>query len=150
MIEKGYFMVDKMHITWEEFHQHTKHLAQKIKNNGDYNKIIAISRGGLIPAGIIAYELDIRDTQAINISSYDGEKQRQLGDIKIDANVGDVDEKTLVVDDLSDTGTTFKLIRQLFPKATLAAVYAKPVGLNYVDVYSLDIPDKWIVFPWDI
>ena len=58
--------------------------------------------------------------------------------------------KNANVDDLSDTGTTFKLIRVLFPKATLAAVYAKPVGLNYVDIYSLDIPDKWIVFPWDI
>ena len=62
-------MVDKVYITWNEFHQHAKILASKIKESGKYNKIIAISRGGLLPAGILSYELDIRNTQAIKISS---------------------------------------------------------------------------------
>lgn len=143
-------MVEKVHISWEEFHQHTKLLAQKIRAHGTYNKIIAISRGGLLPAGVISYELDIRNTQAINISSYDGERQRTIEEIVIKADIGEVDEQTLVIDDLTDTGTTFRLVKQLFPKATLAAVYAKPKGKKDVDIYGADIPDKWIVFPWDI
>ena len=143
-------MVEKVHISWEEFHQHTKLLAQKIKANGTYNKIIAISRGGLLPAGVISYELDIRNTQAINISSYDGERQRTIEEIVIKADIGEVDEQTLIIDDLTDTGTTFRLVKQLFPKATLTAVYAKPKGKKDVDIYGVDIPDKWIVFPWDI
>lgn len=143
-------MVEKIHITWNEFHQHTKDLAAKIKKSGKYNKIIAISRGGLFPAGILSYELDIRNTQTINISSYDGEKQREDEAVVIDTYVGEIDEHTLVVDDLSDTGKTIKLLRQMFPKAKIVTVYAKPTGSVYVDIYARDIPDKWLVFPWDI
>lgn len=143
-------MTNKIYIKWEEFHQDTKKLCQKIKQSGEYNKIVAISRGGLLPAGILAYELDIRNTQAINISSYDGDKQRSLEDVEICANVGTVDEKTLIVDDLSDTGTTFKLLRSRFPNARYVTVYAKPKGQCVVDIFSREMPDEWLVFPWDL
>lgn len=142
-------MTNKIYIKWEEFHQDTKNLCQKIKQSGEYNKIVAISRGGLLPAGILAYELDIRNTQAINISSYDGDKQRSLEDVEICDNVGAVDEKTLIVDDLSDTGTTFKLLRSRFPNARYVTVYAKPKGQSVVDIFSREMPDEWLVFPWD-
>lgn len=142
-------MTNKIYIKWEEFHQDTKKLCQKIKQSGEYNKIVAISRGGLLPAGILAYELDIRNTQAINISSYDGDKQRSLEDVEICDNVGTVDEKTLIVDDLSDTGTTFKLLRSRFPNARYVTVYAKPKGQSVVDIFSREMPDEWLVFPWD-
>lgn len=142
-------MTNKLYIKWDEFHQDTKKLCQKIKQSGEYNKIVAISRGGLLPAGILAYELDIRNTQAINISSYDGDKQRSLEDVEICDNVGIVDEKTLIVDDLSDTGTTFKLLRSRFPNARYVTVYAKPKGQSVVDIFSREMPDEWLVFPWD-
>lgn len=142
-------MPDKIYISWEEFHRQTKELASAIKAKGSFNKIIAISRGGLLPAGILAYELDIRNSQAINISSYDGDQARRDGEIEISASVGEVDEQTLIVDDLSDTGRTFNLLRPLFPQACYVAVYAKPKGAAVVDIYAADIPDQWIVFPWD-
>ena len=143
-------MIEQIYISWQDFHQHAKQLAQKLKTIREFNKIIAISRGGLIPAGIIAYELDIRNTQAINISSYDGEEQRKAENVVIKADIDDVDEKTLIIDDLSDTGKTFQLVRQLFPQAYLASVYAKPTGTKYVDMHAVAVPDKWLVFPWDI
>lgn len=143
-------MVEKVHISWQDFHNHAKMLAAKIKASGEYDKIIAISRGGLFPAGIISYELDIRNTQAINISSYDGERQRTDDKVMIDAPVEDVDGRTLVIDDLSDTGNTFRLLRKLFPHAKFASVYAKPNGMKDVDIFAAEMPDKWIVFPWDI
>ena len=72
-------MDDKIYINWNEFHQDVKNLCQKIKQTGkEYNKLVAISRGGFIPAGIIAYELNIKNTAVINISSYIGEKQIKL------------------------------------------------------------------------
>ena len=70
-------MTKKIYISWEDFHQHAKELSQKLKAHGKYNKIIAVSRGGLIPAGIIAYELDIRNNEAINFSSYDNDEKRK-------------------------------------------------------------------------
>lgn len=142
-------MTNKIYVNWEEFHQDTINLSQKIKQDGNYNKIVAISRGGLLPAGILAYELDIRNTQAINISSYDGEHQRSLDDVEVCDNVGVVDDKTLIVDDLSDTGSTYKLLRNRFPNARYVTVYAKPKGQSVVDIFSREMPDEWLVFPWD-
>lgn len=142
-------MVEKLYITWEEFHKDTKNLCEKIKSSETkYNKIVAVSRGGLIPAGIVSYELDLRNVEAINVSSYDGERQRE-DNVEFSSNVGIVDEKTLIIDDLSDTGNTYKLLRKAFPKAHLVTVYAKPKGISAVDIYQKDMPDKWIVFPWD-
>ena len=143
-------MPEKLYISWEDFHRHSKTLAAKIKASGEYDKIIAVSRGGLIPAGIISYELDIRNTQAVNISSYDDNKQRTSSEIEIKCEDFKSDQKTLIIDDLSDTGQTFRLLRKMFPLATLASVYTKPQGSKYVDIYAEDIPDAWIVFPWDI
>jgi len=60
-------MPEKLYISWDEFHRHTRELAQKLKAN-NYNKIVAVSRGGLLPAGILAYELNIRNVEVINMS----------------------------------------------------------------------------------
>lgn len=144
-------MTNKLYIKWDEFHQHTKALCQKIKASGEYNKIVAISRGGLIPAGVIAYELDIRNSQAINVSSYDNSYTRRSDDeIEISCSVGDVDEKTLIVDDLSDSGRTFRLLRSIYPQAKYVTVYTKAEGAPVVDIFSEELPDVWIVFPWDV
>ena len=143
-------MSEKYYISWNDFHQDVKALAAKIKTAGTFNKIIAISRGGLLPAGILAYELDIRNSQAINISSYDNDEKRKTEDIEFEAHVGNVDENTLVVDDLADSGRTFEVLRKYYPKATFVTVYAKEKGASQVDVYAEDKPDEWIVFPWDI
>lgn len=142
-------MTNKKYISWDEFHQDTQNLAQTIKNSGDYNRLIAVSRGGLIPAGILAYELDIRNCQAINMSSYDGDKIRADTDIELDAEISGVDEETLIIDDLSDSGRTYRLLRQKFPHGKFVTVYAKPQGVSEVDIYAKTMPDEWIVFPWD-
>lgn len=142
-------MADKLYINWQEFHQDTKALAEKIRAHGKFDKIIAISRGGLIPAGILAYELDIRNSQAINISSYDGENRRAEDQIEVSADIGAVDAATLIVDDLSDTGSTIRLLRRSFPNARYVTVYAKPKGKADVDIFARELPDKWLVFPWD-
>lgn len=144
-------MTKKIYINWSEFHQHTKELCNKIKASGEYNKIVAISRGGLIPAGIIAYELNIRNNEAINFSSYDtNNKRRDDEEIEISGHVGEVDDKTLIVDDLSDTGRTFAILRQVYPQARFVTVYTKEKGASMVDIYAKGLPDDWIVFPWDI
>ena len=143
-------MTDKIHIRWEEFHQDVKTVCKKIKSSGTYNKIVAISRGGLLPAGIIAYELDIRNCHSLNIATYIGGEHRQLERLENLEDAGTVDEKTLIVEDLSDSGQTFHLLRKEFPQARYVSIYSKPAGLNEVDIYARELPDQWIVFPWDI
>lgn len=143
-------MTDKIYIRWDEFHQDVKDVCEKIKNSGTYNKIVAISRGGLIPAGIIAYELDIRNCHAINIATYIGDEHRTLDRFDNLDDVGEINSQTLIIDDLADSGQTFRLLRQEFPKACFVSIYSKPAGLKEVDVYARELPDQWIVFPWDI
>lgn len=143
-------MTDKIYIKWDDFHQSVKKLCTRIKASGEYDKIIAVSRGGLIPAGIVSYELDIRNTQAVNISSYDNNyDRREDKDIELNFNAADADEKTLIIDDLADSGRTFRILRQAYPKAKFVSVYTKEAGKNDVDIYAEKMPDEWIVFPWD-
>ena len=144
-------MDDKIYISWNDFHQDVKNLCKKIKASGQvFNKIVAISRGGFIPAGIIAYELDIRNSAVINISTYVGSKHLKLNEISNPQSVGAVDEKTLIIDDISDSGQTFEIMRRAFPNGKFVTVYAKEKGVNQADIFERQVPEKWIVFPWDI
>src|SRR5574344_1537747 len=143
-------MTDKIFINWADFHQDVKDLASLIKQQKrKISQIVAVSRGGLIPAGILAYELDIRNCETINMSTYDGMEKKDDKDIKIDYHLTKAGAETLIVDDLSDSGRTYKILRQIYPQAFYATVYAKPTGAKEVDIYAKPIPDKWIVFPWD-
>ena len=143
-------MTEKIYISWDDFHQDVKNLVTKIREKGDFNRIIAVCRGGLIPAGILSYELDIRQCDSIKIQSYDHYQSREDGSISVENNLQDIDEKTLIVDDLSDSGRTFQIVQKLFPKAVRACVYCKPRGENVTDIFSRSLPDRWIVFPWDV
>ena len=142
-------MEDKIYITWQEFHQHSKLLAEKIKQDiPSVNQIVAISRGGLIPAGILSYELGVRNCNLINISRYDDNTQRNDADISISTTLSDLSSDTLIVDDLVDSGRTFDILKTLYPNAKKVCVYAKPKGVGSPDLYAQALPDKWVVFPW--
>ena len=144
-------MDDKIYISWEEFHQDVKNLCKKIKDSGQkFNKIVAISRGGFIPAGIVAYELGIRNSAVINISTYVGSKHLKLNEVDHPDSVGKVDEKTLMIDDISDSGQTFEVMRRTFPNGKYVTVYAKERGASQADIFERKFPEKWLVFPWDI
>lgn len=144
-------MTEKLYLSWEDFHKHCRRLAELIKQSGKtYTRILAVSRGGLLPAGILAYELNIRDCETVNMSSYDaGGRRREDGAVELRADKS-ADEQTLVIDDISDSGRTFKLLRQIYPQACFVAVYVKEAGESAVDLFAQKLPDRWLVFPWDI
>ncbi len=140
-------------VSWDQFHRDCKALAWRlIEKRDEWKGIIAITRGGLIPAGIVARELEILLVETIGISSYDDQKQHQTKVIKgIDEKTVGSGEGWLVIDDLVDSGSTAKVIRKMLPKAHLATVYAKPAGEPLVDTYITWVSqDTWIYFPWDI
>lgn len=140
-------------VSWDRFHQDSKALAWRlIEKRDDWKGIIAITRGGLIPAGIVARELEIKTIDTIGISSYDDKTQREAKILKgVDAGLVGDGEGWLVIDDLVDSGNTAKIIRGMLPKAHIATVYAKPAGEPLVDTYVMWVSqDTWIYFPWDI
>lgn len=137
-------------VSWEEFHRHSKALAWRLVEKGNWKGIIAVTRGGLVPAGIIARELDIKLVETFCISSYDHQDQREAKILKSVDDAGDGAD-WLVIDDLVDTGNTAKIIREKLPKAHIATVYAKPAGLPMVDTFITEVSQNtWIHFPWDV
>ena len=114
-----------------------------------FRGIVAISRGGLIPAAIVARELECRLVETISVVSYDEEQQGKPRVIKPASAAGD-GEGFLIVDDLVDSGVTAKLVRELLPRAHFACLYAKPAGKPVADSFVVEVPqDTWILFPWD-
>ncbi|HET8727184.1 MAG TPA: xanthine phosphoribosyltransferase [Alphaproteobacteria bacterium] len=135
-------------VSWEELHRHAKALAWRLADMGPWQGIVAITRGGLVPAAILARELDCRLIDTICVSSYDHQDQREARVLKgIEGN----GEGWLIVDDLVDTGKTAKIVREMLPKAHFATIYAKPAGRPLVDTFVTEVSqDTWIFFPWDI
>src|SRR6218665_228138 len=123
------------YVSWEAFHRASKELAKNLLGR-DFDSIVAVSRGGLVPAAILARELNIRVVDSICVSSYDHDQQRELKILKNSALRDS--PRLLIVDDLVDTGETAKALRELFPTACFVTVYAKPQGKPLVDVYVTD------------
>jgi xanthine phosphoribosyltransferase len=143
-------------VSWDQFHRDARALAWRLAEAGPFAAIVCITRGGLVPAAIVARELNIRVIETFCVSSYAGpgtatelqvlkgvaESIRSLG--------GEGGAGVLIVDDLVDTGKTAKAVREALPKAHFAAVYAKPMGRPMVDTFITEVSqDTWIHFPWD-
>lgn len=135
-------------VTWEQLHRDAKALSWRLLEKGPFTGIIAIARGGLVPAAIIARELDIRLIETLCISSYQWKEQTsQLTVLKAVEGTG---KGWLIIDDLVDTGGTARVVREMLPDAHFATVYAKPEGRPLVDTYVTEVSqDTWILFPWD-
>jgi xanthine phosphoribosyltransferase len=129
-------------------HRNAKALAWRLIADGPWNGIIAVTRGGLVPAAIVARELEIRLIDTVCLASYDDRLQGEMAVLKRVEGDGD---GWLIIDDLVDTGRTAKLVREMLPKAHFATIYAKPAGRPLVDTFITEVSqDTWILFPWDI
>lgn len=136
-------------VSWHDFHDDAKALAEQLhKLEQQWQGIMAVTRGGLVPAAILARELEIRLIETVCIASYDHDEQSELSVLKAPSGDG---EGWVIVDDLVDTGETVKQLRRLYPKAHIATVYAKPKGKALVDTFIEHVDqDTWIQLPWDM
>ncbi len=140
-------------VSWDQFHRDARALAWRLSGHGPFNAVVAVTRGGLVPAAVVARELGVRVIETICVASYEYGKQGDLQVLKsVDkAIVGDEGAKVLIVDDLVDTGATAAVVRRILPKAHFAAVYAKPAGRPLVDTFVTEVSqDTWIYLPWDM
>lgn len=153
--EKGF------HISWDQIHRDSRALAWRLDGKGPdddaWKAVVAITRGGMAPAMIVARELDIRTVDTISVMSYHSgggaaDQRREAKVLKSpDPEMMGDGTGILIVDDLVDSGKTLELVRELFPKAHFATVYAKPEGEPQVDTFITGVSqDTWIFFPWDM
>jgi xanthine phosphoribosyltransferase len=145
------------HVSWEQFHRDARALAWRLAGHGEWQAIVCVTRGGLVPAAIVARELGIRLVETVCVASY--HEYKTQGGLEILKGVtpdlvalgGGEGASILIIDDLVDTGKTARIVRDILPKAHFATVYAKPMGRPLVDTFITEVSqDTWIYFPWDL
>ena len=142
-------------ITWPELHRDARLLSHMLHGKAPWKGIIAVARGGLIPAALVARELDLRLVDTVCVTSYGasatGQTAQARGGVTVLKSFQGDGEGFLLIDDLVDTGGTAQVVRNLMPKAHFATLYAKPQGAHLVDSFIREFrQDEWIHFPWDI
>jgi hypoxanthine phosphoribosyltransferase len=142
-------------LTWERFGSAARELAGSVVDSGyEPEMVIAIARGGLVPAGALAYAIGIKAAGTLNVEFY-SDVEETLPDpvvleplLDTDAVVG---KRLLVVDDVADSGRTLHLVlgllRRHTPEVRSAVLYTKPRTIVRPD-YSWRETDRWINFPW--
>ncbi|HIE2344245.1 TPA: xanthine phosphoribosyltransferase [Haemophilus influenzae] len=144
-------MSEKYVVTWDMFQMHARKLSERLLPASQWKGIIAVSRGGLFPAAVLARELGLRHIETVCIASYHDHNNQGELQVLHAAQVPNGGEGFIVVDDLVDTGNTARAIRQMYSNAKFVTVFAKPAGAELVDDYVIDIPQNtWIEQPWDL
>lgn len=140
-----------MKLDWDTVYKDTLILANML-GKSKFSSVIAITRGGLIPAAIIARKLRLKVIDTVCLESYDGQRRGEINLLKSSKQIS-VDKKgegVLIIDDLVDSGSTVSYLKDMYPKACFAVVYAKPKKKDIIDFYAVDVEqDTWIEFPWE-
>jgi len=151
-------MPNKKKIIWDEIFIQTKRLVKQIQNSEvPFTNIIAVSRGGLIPARLIADLLNIRRIYTIGIAMYDQKHQHQaLVYQTLPIVFQSENGPSLIIDDIADTGESLKIaikeIEQFKPvnDYKICSLYYKPKSQILPHFYSTVVEnDTWIQFPWE-
>src|SRR5215469_8265584 len=138
-------------VSWDQFHRDARALAWRLAGAGPFQAIVCVTRGGLVPAAIVARELGIRLIETVCVSSYNHITQGELNVLKdVARNIvgigGGRGKGVLIVDDLVDTGRTAKVVREVLPEAHFATVYAKPMGRPMVDTFITEVSQDTLFF----
>ena len=134
-------------LSYHDIHTDCIELAKKIKRKYKPEKLILISRGGLIPGSIIANYLGIQDVDVIALKTYADRKRSK--EIKVYKRIKS-EKKLVVIDDLVDSGETAKIVKEMMPNSKFVVLYAKTSGKKQADLHLYNFKDSdWLVFPWE-
>ncbi len=142
-------------LTWERFGVASRQLAQQIGESGFAAEIvIAVARGGLLPAGALAYALGTKAAGTLNVEFYSDIEETLPDPVVLEPMLDTASingKRLLVVDDVADSGRTLALVMGLMKQhgadARSAVLYTKPRSILTPD-YSWRETELWITFPW--
>jgi uncharacterized protein len=149
------FAPDRETLTWVEFGEATRNLAQQVADSGFRpDVVLAIARGGLTVAGALAYALSVKNCFAMNVEFYTGVDERIEVPVMLPPMLDLVDIaglRVLVADDVADTGMTLQLVHRVIEshvsEARCAVLYQKPRSVIDCE-FVFRRTDDWINFPW--
>lgn len=142
-------------LTWPDFGVGTRQLAQLVAESGFRPDIIlAIARGGLLPAGALGYALSVKNVFVMNVEYYSGVDTRLDFPVMLPPLLNQIelrDQQVLIVDDVADTGHTLKAVHDFCVPVVAdvrnAVLYEKTHSIVKCE-YVWRRTDRWIDFPW--
>ncbi len=147
---------DREILTWDLFGEASREVAQSIADSGFRpDMVIAVARGGLLPAGSISYALGVKAAGTLNVEFYSDVEETLPDPVLLEPlldTAAIVGKRLLVVDDVADSGRTLDLVLDLLRKhqpeeVRSAVLYTKPRTIVQPD-YFWRSTDLWINFPW--
>jgi uncharacterized protein len=144
-----------LHLSWEDIQTLTETLAKKIQASGYRpDLIVAVSRGGFDPARILCDQLDVRRLASVQLEAYDGMVKRPEPVVVLPVNADLSGKKTLLVDDVSDSGASLAKAKEHISEkkaaeVRIATLHIKPWSKYLPDYYAESV-DEWVVYPWEL
>jgi len=145
-------------ISWERFYELARKLALAIhRARLRPDLIVAIGRGGYMPARIVSDYLDVYDLTDIRIEHYHAVHKQRLARVRYPLAADTCGKRVLLIDDVSDSGGTFETairhLREHGEPAQLgtAVLHHKRVSSYKADFYAEEISEwRWIIYPWAV
>ena len=147
--------VDKQYLTWDQIQTMVAGLADQCR--GDYDVLLAVTRGGLVPTALLAYHLSLRNILVAAVQFYSGVARRaqQPTFLQFPADPLLHGRRVLIVDDIWDSGKTIMAVKERVLAAggvpITAVLHYKPAASLFDDRpdYFVEITHAWIVYPWE-
>ncbi len=147
--------VEKQYLSWDQIHEMVNELATL--GHGEYDALMAVTRGGLVPAGLLAYHLGIRNILVAAVQFYTGVARRaqQPSFLQFPADPLLGGKRILIVDDIWDSGRTIMAVKERVVAGggipITAVLHYKPEASLFGDRpdYFVETTSAWIVYPWE-
>lgn len=147
--------VEKQYLSWDQIHAMVAELAEC--GHAEYDALMAVTRGGLVPAGLLAYHLGIRNILVAAVQFYSGVARRaqQPAFLQFPADPLIQGRRVLIVDDIWDSGKTIMAVKERVIAAggtpVTAVLHYKPDASLFDDLpdYYVQTTSAWIVYPWE-
>ena len=145
-------------VSWEDIVEWSRGLASRIEESGwKPDVIVAVARGGYVPARLLCDFLDITDLLSVQSQHWvEAARMAEKAILKFPYKLDLSDLKVLLVDDIVDTGDTLILARDFIarewtPKELKIAAlqWISPVAKIKPDYYYIEVKEWiWFQYPW--
>ncbi len=168
-------MTHRNTVTWQDVDAWSRDLAARLPavcGVAAFDRVVGIARGGLVPAVLVATHLGVKRIESVQVRLYDGgtklPQPTLIGAAPSRAGPSGDGNRTLLVDEIVDSGETLRFLAGLYPEAHRAALVMRETqqalpqrfGLGWrpddasaadgqgVWVASRLATDRWVIFPW--
>lgn len=141
-------------LSWSDLHKDSVELYNSKLKDLKIDQIVSVCRGGDVFSRIFSDLFSNTPISHITITSYKDLKQEKMPVITEEPQKDMSDKSILIIDEVSDTGITFDIVKDYFEKRGIKKMYTlspyiKPKTKHIPDFYLKSI-DAWIVFPYDL